>query len=112
MLKKELVEQDIQAGRLQYLLVVELLMVQKGQFTKLKKQTFLGMTRDFYIKRVLPLIGGLLSKNFLAYTYLPNSIDGFLTKEDLVEELEEIGFDVLEAKGYSMDISTMFVARK
>ncbi len=82
------------------------------EFTKLKKQTFLGMTRDFYIKRVLPLIGGLLSKNFLAYTYLPNSIDGFLTKEDLVEELEEIGFDVLEAKGYSMDISTMFVARK
>jgi len=82
------------------------------EFTKLKKQTLLGMARDFYMKKVLPLIGGLLSKNFLAYNYLPNSIDGFLTKEDLVEELEKIGFDVLEAKGYSMDISTMFIARK
>ena len=82
------------------------------EFTKLKKQTLLGMARDFYMKKVLPLIGGLLSKNFSAYNYLPNSIDGFLTKEDLVEELKEIGFDVLEAKGYSMDISTMFIARK
>jgi len=82
------------------------------EFTKLKKQTLLGMARDFYMKKVLPLIGGLLSKNFTAYNYLPNSIDGFLTKEDLVEELKEIGFDVLEAKGYSMDISTMFIARK
>jgi len=64
------------------------------------------------MKKILPVVGGILSKNFSAYNYLPNSIDGFLTTEDLVEELKETGFDVLEAKGYSMDISTMFIARK
>ncbi len=82
------------------------------EFTKLKKQTLFSYARDFYMKNILPIIGGLLSKNFSAYNYLPNSIDSFLTKEDLVEELKEVGFEVLEAKGYSMDISTLFIARK
>ena len=82
------------------------------EFTKLKKQTIISIFRDFYMKKILPIIGGILSKNFSAYNYLPNSIDSFLTTEDLVEELKEVGFEVLEAKGYSMDISTLFIARK
>ncbi len=82
------------------------------EFTKLKKQTLLGMARDFYMKKILPVVGGILSKNFSAYNYLPNSIDGFITKEDLVEELKETGFEIVEAKGYSMDISTLFISRK
>ncbi len=82
------------------------------EFTKLKHQNTISILRDFYMKRVLPIIGGILSRNFSAYSYLPNSIDNFLTKEDLIDELKNIGFDVLEAKGYSMDISTLFIARK
>lgn len=82
------------------------------EFTKLKKQNLMSLARDFYMKKILPLVGGLLSKNFSAYNYLPNSIDGFLTTEDLVEELKETGFEVVEAKGYSMDISTLFISRK
>ena len=82
------------------------------EFTKLKKQNVMSLARDFYMKKILPVVGGILSKNFSAYNYLPNSIDGFLTTEDLVEELKETGFDVLEARGYSMDISTMFIGRK
>ncbi|NPA82472.1 MAG: bifunctional demethylmenaquinone methyltransferase/2-methoxy-6-polyprenyl-1,4-benzoquinol methylase UbiE [Epsilonproteobacteria bacterium] len=82
------------------------------EFTKLKEETFISKIRDFYMKKVLPLIGGLLSKNYEAYSYLPNSIENFLTKEMLIDELQKSGFEVLEAKGYSMDISTMFIARK
>jgi demethylmenaquinone methyltransferase/2-methoxy-6-polyprenyl-1,4-benzoquinol methylase len=82
------------------------------EFTKLQKQTIPSRVRDFYMKKVLPMIGGLLSKNYEAYNYLPNSIEGFLTKEKLIEELEETGFNLLEAKGYSLDISTLFIAQK
>ena len=82
------------------------------EFTKLKNATIMSKLRDFYMKRVLPLIGGILSKNFVAYSYLPNSIEGFLTKEKLVEELKESGFKIEYVKGYSMDISTLFIARK
>jgi demethylmenaquinone methyltransferase/2-methoxy-6-polyprenyl-1,4-benzoquinol methylase len=64
------------------------------------------------MQKLLPIIGGVISRNFGAYGYLPNSIDHFLTKDNLVSELENIGFNILKVKSYSMDISTMFIARK
>ncbi len=82
------------------------------EFTKLQHASLASRVRDFYMKKILPLVGGLLSRNKEAYTYLPDSIDGFLTKEMLVEELKEVGFEIKEAKGYSMDISTLFIAQK
>jgi len=82
------------------------------EFTKLQKQTIPSRVRDFYMKKILPLIGGLVSKNYDAYNYLPNSIEGFLTREKLTEELKEIGFTIREVEGYSMDISTLFIAQK
>jgi demethylmenaquinone methyltransferase/2-methoxy-6-polyprenyl-1,4-benzoquinol methylase len=82
------------------------------EFTKLQKASIASRARDFYMKRILPLVGGFLSKNYEAYSYLPNSIEGFLTKEMLVSELGEVGFRMREVKGYSMDISTLFIAQK
>ncbi len=82
------------------------------EFTKLQKASIASRARDFYMKRILPLVGGFLSKNYEAYSYLPNSIEGFLTKEMLISELNEVGFSIKEAKGYSMDISTLFIAQK
>ena len=82
------------------------------EFTKLKDENFISKLRDFYMKKILPIVGGALSRNFSAYKYLPNSIDNFLTKEKLIQELQEIGFDIEVAKGYSMDISTLIIARK
>ncbi len=82
------------------------------EFTKLPKQKLSAKVRDFYMKRVLPVVGGFLSKNYNAYNYLPNSIDDFLTKEKLTQELKEVGFKIEVVKGNSMDISTLFIARK
>jgi len=82
------------------------------EFTKLPKQNFISKIRDFYMKKILPFIGGVLSKNFNAYNYLPNSIEDFLTTQKLVEELKMSGFEIIEVKGYSMDISTLFIAKK
>ncbi len=82
------------------------------EFTKLPKQTLTARIRDFYMKRILPFVGGILSRNFNAYTYLPNSIESFLTTDKLIEELKEVGFEIVEVKGYSMDISTLFIAKK
>ncbi len=82
------------------------------EFTKLPKQKLSAKVRDFYMKRILPLVGGFLSKNYNAYNYLPDSIDDFLTTENLTQELEEVGFKIEVVKGNAMDISTLFIARK
>ncbi|TQR60863.1 bifunctional demethylmenaquinone methyltransferase/2-methoxy-6-polyprenyl-1,4-benzoquinol methylase UbiE [Campylobacter troglodytis] len=82
------------------------------EFTKREKGGLLKWCRDFYLSRILPKIGKFISKNQVAYEYLPSSIEGFLSKEELARELEEAGFFVVELKSFSLDISTAFIATK
>ncbi|WP_169752574.1 bifunctional demethylmenaquinone methyltransferase/2-methoxy-6-polyprenyl-1,4-benzoquinol methylase UbiE [Campylobacter mucosalis] len=82
------------------------------EFTKRKKSGFLTTIRDFYLQKILPKIGGAISKNKEAYEYLPNSIEGFLDAKEFCDELYEAGFDIEVCRGFSMDISTLFIGKK
>lgn len=82
------------------------------EFTKDDKKGSLFAIKDFYMNRVLPKIGGFISKNREAYEYLPNSIEGFLTSEMLQFELDKAGFTTEFSKSFSMDISTLVIAKK
>ncbi len=82
------------------------------EFTKQERTGILDKVVDFGMKKVLPRIGGLISKNYEAYKYLPDSIEEFLTTEMLSQELEEAGFEMKYTKSFSMGISTLLVAQK
>ncbi|MDD2400303.1 MAG: bifunctional demethylmenaquinone methyltransferase/2-methoxy-6-polyprenyl-1,4-benzoquinol methylase UbiE [Sulfurovum sp.] len=82
------------------------------EFTKQEKNGYLSKIVDFYMKKILPAIGGFVSKNYDAYRYLPNSIEGFLTTKMLEDELREAGFEMKYTKSFSMGISTLLVAQK
>jgi demethylmenaquinone methyltransferase / 2-methoxy-6-polyprenyl-1,4-benzoquinol methylase len=82
------------------------------EFMKNENPSTLGKIRDFYMNRVLPKVGGFISKNLEAYEYLPNSIGDFSTVENMQNELENAGFEMLYTKSFSMDISTLLIARK
>ena len=82
------------------------------EFMKNENPSLLGKIRDFYMNRILPKVGGFISKNLEAYEYLPNSIGDFSTVENMQSELEAAGFDMLYTKSFSMDISTLLIARK
>lgn len=82
------------------------------EFMKNENPSFLGKIRDFYMHKILPKVGGFISKNLEAYEYLPNSIGDFATVEGMKKELEDAGFTMLYAKSFSMDISTLLIARK
>ena len=82
------------------------------EFTKREKRSILDKVVETYMKKVLPTIGGAVSGNKEAYEYLPNSIDGFLTTEQLIKELEEEGFAMEYVQPFSFGISTLFIARK
>jgi len=47
-----------------------------------------------------------------AYTYLPESIENFITSAQMIEELKSVGLEPVFVKGYSLDMSTTFIARK
>ena len=82
------------------------------EFTKQDRNGMLDKVVDFGMKKVLPRIGGLISKNYEAYKYLPESIEEFLTTEMLAKELEDAGFEMKYVKSFSMGISTLLVAQK
>jgi len=82
------------------------------EFTRNDKQNLSSKITKFYMNNLMPHIGGLVSKNKDAYTYLPESIEAFITADQMVEELKEVGLEPIFIKGYSMDMSTTFIARK
>ena len=82
------------------------------EFTKEEKKSLFSGLTSFYLNKVLPKLGGFISKNKEAYEYLPDSIESFLTKSMMEDELREAGFEPLYTKSFSMNISTMFIARK
>ena len=82
------------------------------EFTKQDRSSIVDKVVDFGMKNVLPRVGGLISKNYEAYKYLPDSIEEFLTTEMLVKELEEAGLEMKYTKSFSMGISTLLIAQK
>ena len=82
------------------------------EFMKNENPSPLGRVRDFYMNKILPKVGGFISKNLEAYEYLPNSIEDFSTVSNMVNELENAGFEMVYNKSFSMDISTLLIARK
>jgi demethylmenaquinone methyltransferase/2-methoxy-6-polyprenyl-1,4-benzoquinol methylase len=82
------------------------------EFTKQERDGIFDKVVDFGMKKVLPKVGGLISKNYEAYQYLPDSIEEFLTTEMLQKELEEAGLEMKYTKSFSMGISTLLVAQK
>ena len=82
------------------------------EFTKRQKKGLITSLRDFYLSKILSKIGGFISKNKEAYEYLPSSIENFLDAKSFCDELVEAGFEIELCKGFSMDISTLFIAKK
>lgn len=77
-----------------------------------ENKTLLKKMRDVYMHKILPYVGGAISKNLEAYTYLPDSIEDFVTIQGMQKELEIAGFEIVHTQSFSMDISTLMIARK
>ncbi|UCN01035.1 bifunctional demethylmenaquinone methyltransferase/2-methoxy-6-polyprenyl-1,4-benzoquinol methylase UbiE [Sulfurimonas sp. SWIR-19] len=82
------------------------------EFMKDENKNILKKIRDIYMHKILPYVGAAISKNLEAYTYLPDSIENFVTIQGMQKELENAGFEMLHTQSFSMDISTLIIARK
>jgi len=82
------------------------------EFTKQDRSGIVDKVVDFGMKKVLPRVGGLISKNYAAYKYLPDSIEGFLTTQMLEDELKSVGFAMEHTQSFTLGISTLLIAQK
>ena len=63
----------------------------------------------FYLGRILPIIGGVVSANRDAYNYLADSIHGFLRPEDVEALMTESG--LIEVTSHSMTGGMVYIYR-
>lgn len=73
------------------------------------------LIRSFYLlyfNRILPWIGRLISKDKEAYKYLPESVDEFDKKVDLVELLKLCGFREVNKYSLSFGLVQIVIAEK
>jgi len=66
----------------------------------------------FYSSAILPFFGRLISKDKVAYTYLPESVDAFPYGQAFNDILKNIGFKAIENQPVSFGIATIYVASK
>lgn len=67
---------------------------------------------NFYFKYILPVMGKMVSKSNAAYTYLPESVQGFAEDKAFLLELEKAGFKNPKQKRLTMGIATLYSATK
>jgi demethylmenaquinone methyltransferase/2-methoxy-6-polyprenyl-1,4-benzoquinol methylase len=72
----------------------------------------LGRLYHFYFHRVLPWLGGLISGDRAAYSYLPASVSVFPSPRELGRLMEEVGFHDVCCRTLTGGIVTLHVGKK
>lgn len=67
---------------------------------------------NFYFKRILPWVGGMVSGNRQAYEYLPVSVFAFPESEVFLRILSAAGFPKTYQRRLSFGIATLYVGEK
>ena len=70
----------------------------------------MGALYNLYFKRVLPLLGRLISRDAAAYTYLPESVARFPTPPRMIELISAAGFTAPTWTPYTFGIAGLYRA--
>ena len=72
----------------------------------------IGYLYRLYSHKILPWIGGLISKNRSAYEYLPASVDSFPNPQAFCSVIEQCGFKSVKRLSQSFGIAQIYIAKK
>ena len=67
---------------------------------------------NLYFYHILPFIGGIISKDKNAYTYLPDSVSAFPSGNDFLTELDKVGFKECKHIPLTFGIVSLYIAIK
>ena len=76
-----------------------------------QKRSILGRIIFWYLKKIIPIIGWLLSKKY-AFEYLPQSILEFMDHKELKSVLNELNYKQITFKQINFGICTLIIAEK
>ncbi len=72
------------------------------------KNPFIKQLHLFYLRHVLPKVGGLISKKKSAYSYLNQTIESFPFGKDFSNQLEKAGFESANFYPQTFGITTIY----
>jgi demethylmenaquinone methyltransferase/2-methoxy-6-polyprenyl-1,4-benzoquinol methylase len=75
------------------------------------ESTIIARIFKFYFNKILPRVASLFS-NSKAYRYLPESVENFLSADELRSALNKVGFDDVSSKNMSFGITSIVNATK
>lgn len=81
------------------------------EFTPLDKKFFATLF-NLYFHKLLPRIGGWISRDRPAYDYLPQSVARFVTADELIREAESVGFTFIKRRRFFFGVATALFFRK
>jgi len=81
------------------------------EFSRPKNPLF-GPLYSFYLKRLLPFVGGIVSGDREAYGYLAASIGKFMEPAELAAIMRQAGFRGVRYQALTMGIVTLYVGDK
>ena len=81
------------------------------EFTPMDRR-FVSWLFNLYFHRILPVVGGIISRDRQAYDYLPQSVARFVTSADLAQEAEQAGFIHLQTQAFALGIATCVLLQK
>lgn len=88
----------------------------RGKFSILEltepENPLLKFLHTVYLKKVLPFLGGLLTSEKEAYSYLANSVQTFSKPNELKEQLIRSGFKEVHVRSLTGGIATLIEASK
>lgn len=67
---------------------------------------------EFYTYRILPRIGGMISRDKRAYEYLPASVGEFPAPQEFLQMLSRAGFTNCRARSQSFGIAQIYIGER
>ena len=81
------------------------------EFSRPRNRAFRALY-EFYSYKILPRIGGLVSRDKQAYEYLPASVGEFPAPEVFLEMMAQAGFGKCRARSQSFGIAQIYIGEK
>jgi demethylmenaquinone methyltransferase / 2-methoxy-6-polyprenyl-1,4-benzoquinol methylase len=81
------------------------------EFSKASSPLF-GALFGLYFRKVLPVLGGLISGSKSAYSYLPASVRSFPDQQELSAMMTRVGFDEVSYENLTGGIAALHLARR
>lgn len=81
------------------------------EFSKPEKGLF-RVIFNFYFKRILPIIGKVVSKDKSAYKYLHDSVSEFPSGKQFCDVLKKAGYINIELVALTFGVATIYIAEK